>query len=519
MTTQVLNMAMVQQRLLWPGALLAVGIVLLVGSVLVSTSTAVSVILVLIGGGSLAGGVLLVVPTPALLVALNGLVACILLLQGLGLCHARCGGFVDYQQLLGISTSFLGMAFHVVLAVIGSLRRAVIPMSGYRAGLAMGQGASLYFMIIMITHWHWCPACATAHAIMVAQAMLLWRLTPDPAQRLVWGLSVVVMALGVNAVFHHRYERSELGPGEALLGWMQRQAGTQTLGVAVEDRGGRLGSSPNLERTNGQDALSGTARGQHPFGDGHGATDPSSADDRRQTRRIANGLHGDRATPAQALTLAEHGVLRHGDFYRYGDPTAPITVRAHMSLVCPGCRLEWPKLDAIRPLVNARTVNIEFIFTWPIKPETNAGAQMATYVLYTAGLQGDDELMAAGDRLYSGDGYNLITKAQEAMSAEEQNGVNPLATRKDALIQLFRFCGPIVPASRAIDSYTRCKSDLDAYITKSVSWLAQYGDLATPHFYFVRTGAPDGPAYLDTTTMDQDVWKAFAAKGVQAGAQ
>lgn len=470
------------------GALVALlssglGLLILVSGSMIFHDPMWSMVAALVGAGALIGGYLHLPPAPIFVVVMNAATFLLLLLQGAGLCSSSCGGFVDYAYIGQVQTAWIGCMVHLSLCIAGwfVIRRHgdEIPL-WYNLAVAVGMGSSLFYLVIMATHAHWCPSCAASHACMLAQGIMLWRLMT--AGRTLWLVSILTAALSVNAVYHHSYPVQDLGPSDRLLGWLSSGAG----GVV------------GLPQTN---TTSATASG----------TQDQTATPTPATAAPA----ADAPRSAAAMTLAEHEPFRTQGFARWGDPTAPVTVRYHLSLVCPGCRSSWGDIDKIRPMIAKKEIQVEFLATWPIRPQTHHGAQLGAHVLMAAGLCGEDEMLAAADKFFSPDGLNLLNTINDVLTddANKHQGKVTESLQREALVRLFGFVEPVAP--RAVAAYKRHKPLIDANIMGGFEWLLKYSKVDTPRYHFYRTGT-DGAKHFSLTTIDIEAWKLFAHKALSA---
>ena len=469
----------INPRALVPLGCILVGYgVLLLGLVLIRDPLW-SMALVLTGGGLVATGHILVPLTPVFLPLANLAALIYLVIQGLGYCSYHCDGFVDYRRIGVVPTAWAGALLHLGLIMLGMLRSRVpfISAQAYRMLLGVGQGASLYFLVLMVAHQHWCPACAAAHVAMIGQAIILSRLTEAGRSMHLYVATVLVTALTVNAVFHHRFDRPEMAPGDALTGFLVRARDHGQVGVVVP-----------------MDQLAAT---------------PAALVPERDSKHDAS------RDQAALATLAGIEAVRTEGFWRWGADTAPIIMRAHMSVACPGCQAHWAKMDDLREQVDSGKLQVEFFFTWPTTPRSHYGASLATYVLYAAGMLGEHELLAAGDRLFGINGVQLVNQIDAVLAAEAKGGTAiPADSEKDALATLFQFINTDVPASRAISAYSANKRIIDERIQANVGWLVDFGRKDTPHYFYLQRGAPDAP-YWDTTSLDKDVVATAVLRGIQ----
>ncbi|MDA3961215.1 MAG: hypothetical protein PF961_10530 [Planctomycetota bacterium] len=489
-----------------PGAALALGYAILCVLVLGDWGLTAGLITLALGAAFLIGSSCTIPATPALLVVANGLVALILLLQGLGVCTAGCGGFIDYQSLAGMPTALVGCGLHVVLIAMGVLLAKGRWVTGqvYRVALALGQGASAFFAAIMISHGHWCPSCAASHVIMAGQVLLLWRLTPNGRLRLVHAGLIALIALAVNASFHHRFERAEQAPGDALLGYLATVDQAGILVPAGED-------GPVVRRVVAPPAVAPrAAKGERPAI----VVDLSDVNTipERALPRLGPPVQDSAPAEEPATATPVAATLRESGFYRWGSASAPIIMRTHMSLACGACQAHWPHLRNLAPLVRNGQVSVEFLFSWPLSPRVHCGARLATYVIYTAGLQGEPELLAVADWLFSADGVRLISKIDSVLGAENGGAEPTTESQREALTTLFVRANNIIDAKTAVTTYANERTRIDQYLAKSVRWVIEKGQSRdTPRTFYLRNG--EETPYLDSTSFDRDVVEAYIHRG------
>ena len=336
---------------------------------------------------------------------------------------------------------------HLGLAILGCLvlrRRGDDLPLWYLIALAAGMGASVFFLVIMLAHRHWCPSCAAAHAALLAQGLMTWRMTslrPLHARRPVWLLAICTAALAVNAVFHHRTPAPELGPGDRLLGWLAAGADGQRIAQPViaepapETALAVSTSGPATPATRSAERSAEAAMPTSPMP----STSPSQA-----------------STEAASAALQQHAPFRTTGFSRWGNAAAPITVRYHLSLVCPTCRAHWADIERIRPLIARGEIQIDILPTWPLRPHTHHGAQLGAHVLLAAGLDGEDQLLAAAGLLFSADGFQLLNVLDRVLGedAAQHQGKVTDAMQREALVRLFAFIEPVAPRAVAASRST-----------------------------------------------------------------
>jgi uncharacterized membrane protein/protein-disulfide isomerase len=465
-------------RAMAPGMAIMIGGFILVANSVISSGVTVSMIGALVGALMVIGGFSLVQAAPIFLVLPHLAVSLLLFLHAVGLCQSSCGEFASYQHLGGFPTSALGAAWHFFAFVAGVLylQRKFITADVLRMVFGISQGMSLFFASILIIHGHWCPSCVASHAFMVAQAILVWRLSFS-SQRVLWVATILIGALGTNAAFHHRYEKPAFGPSQELLGYLHslRETNSVVIPVAAE-----------VKVVGAADAKAPTANRVTPV--------PVKPED---TQRL--GL------------LVDKQKLRAGNYSSWGSADAPVIIRAHMNLACNACRGHWRGLNEIRELINQRKASMQVILTWPISPEPHYGARLATYAVYSAGHLGEEELLYALDRFFSDAGLLFMNELHEKLLASMVAGQVPAKDLTDALIETFRFLEPMIPAKVSLDLYQKQRSSIDGGIQANINWLVKHGTLATPKYYFVKADQSDR-SILDTSSLDFEVWKAFVTR-------
>lgn len=463
-------------RSLAPGSAILAGGLILLANAVISSSVTVSMVGWLCGSLLVVGGFALVQPAPIFLVLPHLMVALLLFLHAVGLCQSTCGEFQSYQHLGTIPTSAVGAVWHLVAFVAGImyLQRKFITADVLRVVFGLSQGVSLFFVTILLSYGHWCPSCAASHVFMVAQAVLVWRLSHRP-QRPLWLATIIVGALATNATFHHRYEKPELGASQELLGYMHslRETNAVAIPVAIERKDVGIASTKQDESK---------------------TVEAKKKDD---SQRL--GL------------LADKQKLRTNTFAMWGSADAPVTIRAHMNLACQGCRGHWRSLNEIRALINQRKASIQFVLSWPISPEPHYGARLATYAVYSAGHLGEEELLYALDRFFSDQGFVFMNDLHERLLASMVTGQVPAKQMTDALIETFAFLEPTIPKKVSLEIYAKQRNGIDGSIQANINWLVKNGTLATPKYYFLKTDQPDRPI-LDSSSLDVEVWKAFITR-------
>lgn len=470
----------------------------------------------IIGGGVWVAAHLLMPSTPSLLPISNIGVALALTLQVIGVCTAQCGGFQDYTSFAGIPTTLIGIIAHSALAGVGWMRSSLhwIPVDVYRGLLGVGHGVSLFFSVIMIMYGHWCSSCAAAHVLLVGQAILLLRLTPDGKQRAIWILSVVASAFAVNAIYHHRIERKPLAPGDALVGHLA-QAESEgrriaTIVVAPAD----LNPSGKGEKTAARETRA-SKPSDVPASKKDKASDPDKGANASPIRKMSYEERGQVLSNLLTRTESPHepdgSADRHARMHQWGNPQAPVVIRVHMNPGCPHCQEVWKDISVLRSVVERNEASVEFYFTWPIKPTTNYGSQLAVYVLYAAGELGEREMLAVADKMFSPAGITLQTQLNTTLRDSMVNGEIPLPAQSEALAALMAMCDPMVPGKLLGASFLRNQNEIDKRIKANLTWLMDYGALDTPHFFYLRRGATT--PYLHNTTLDGDVVKAYLMRG------
>jgi hypothetical protein len=479
------------EPLLWrdklPGFSCLGGALILFVTAIVVADITYSMIFTLIGSLLLLFGYSFIHQAPLLLMLPHFAVTLLLFLNALGLCKSTCGGFQSYQFIGAIPTSAAGAAFHLIALVccICFSRQIFFNATTIRLLMGFAQGISLYFILVLLSHQHWCPSCVASHLFMVAQAILLWRFTAG-MNRTTLLLSIIIGALAMNAIFHHRFDRPVIGPSSELLGYLHDMQGkNNTLVIPVET------SATNAIK----EQATANANKINPI-------EPLPNND-------AQPLQNERLQ-----LIADATSIRKDSFDSWGSKDAPIVIRAHMNFNCAACRAHWQKLDGMRNLINKQSGSIKMILSWNISPEIHYGARLATYATYSSGFIGESEMLMALDKFFSDEGLLLINTINEEILDSMVGGKIPDDVMAKSMLAAFKFLEPVIATRRSIEVYSKHRALIDASISSNINWLVKKGHLSTPHYYFTKVDRLDQPI-LDTSSVDVDVWTAFIQRSSQ----
>jgi hypothetical protein len=483
-----------------------------------------SMAVVLVSTAVLICGYILIRPTPHLLILPHIAVIVFLTLQLGGLCQWSCGSFGIYARIASVPTVVFGIGFHAACLVVlwWGLRGGHPQLIRMAAGFA--EGAGLFFAVHLIEGGHWCPSCAASHAVMLTQGVALLRLTPARHLQRFWLAMIAIGFLSTNLAFHHREPPVQLQAGDRLLGLLESAARSGTFHKVVV-KPAVVDVSPHVEATRSVNpsAPSVMSKGSQP--------PTAQATPLTVARPPANRV----SDPTTAGLLSQAPVARPMDFDIWGHAEAKLTAKLSMSLVCPHCREHWPILSqALRgrsstladgsaaeqtakalgvflaPRVREGGVRLQFVLNWPLQPEAHHGARLATYVTYAAGALGEDELFAALEVFFSSRGLQLMQVVNQQLMASEIHGRISPEVEQEALVALIQAVEGIEP-QRLAAAYRVEKAFIDTRFRTNIDWLLANGDLGTPRYYFL-SGDPSGPAILDASTLDPEVWSAFVTK-------
>lgn len=447
------------------------------------------------------------------LIYCNGMAGGLLLLQGVGLCSARCGAFVDYAQIGPIATVWAGIIYHGGMLLLGiTAQRTGRHWWTYLVLAFIGQGASLFFASILLTHGGWCSSCVAAHVCMVAQMVQTIRLVRRRPERVAIAvMGPVLAALAINAWFHHHVPGAPPSQEEVLVHWLEERSSSGRVAL------GRVR----------------TERDPHPELDGEADMEAPASQEGAAT--------GEQSTPDTSTPMASlnHDAMTRTHLATWGSLDAPLQVKAALSATCPQCRLRWPDFRNLRPLIDAGILRVDFLWVYRLAPEHDLAAKAAAYYQYMLGAFGPEKMLAGGDYLFSAEGQeqlgrintmrdeigNLRAQARQIEEAlrrasggtevqrlTQQHEAAKATLRRaedqvlsDAFMAFFETLPDGITMAQALDVYEGSQDDIHAQIQSNFTFIATDGRQGTPRFYLIDQADIDGRPWQELDELDPGV--------------
>lgn len=392
-----------------PIAVAVVGIGALAWSILAGGTLALGVPITLFGAGCLGWSLLREKAQAWQLPALQLLAVVLLSMSLLGLCQSQCGAFEAYARVLGTSTLAVAFGLHVGLLIIGVVAlQATMPKWVYVAALGLGQGASVFFIGLMAATQFWCASCAATHAVILLQAIVLWRLLRVKHERWMWMLWVLVVAGGVNLLFHHRVVPATQNQPQQLLQWLASKESGRPLGQIViadattepPDTVVALADSAQAHLTSGdQTALL-------PVPQRPGAR--KSAASRTESPAVASART---AIPAPSGLQARTGL--------HGSSDAPIRLMANVDPLCHHCEVAVQSVIDLEEDVQAKRVQIGLALVVPTMGEQeHFGASVAASCIQAAAEQSGQHMLLTARALMTDAGRSCMAALDAAKQRE-----------------------------------------------------------------------------------------------------
>jgi len=494
-------------------ALLGAGSVLLVVMAIVVHDKAWGLPLSLVGLILLVAAVTRYPASSVFLPYCNFLAALVLVFQMVGLCSSQCGAFADYDTIAGfLSVAVAGLAYHVGMTALGTYARVKDRFWWpYLIASFAGQGASMFFAVILISHDMWCSSCMAAHMCMAAQLVQNVRLAHNkPYVKSMVFLGPVTAALAWNAVFHHQIPSREVKNDYLVMAdWLRDQQGQRR--IAIGEVRQQQSDSESIE----------TVRA---------STDEVDSD----------------------VSMLAHGQQSREQFISWGKQDAPLQVKVMLSPTCPACLRHWPEILKNRKLVESGLVRLDFLWTYSLTPKPDLAAKVATYYVYTMGFLGAEEMLQASAYIFSPEGQQrleYINELQRDLNKVEQQVAQSQVVLKDldkhieasegeerqlleeqrrqlseqlpqlkqkvqrakdegmreAFLALFNTLPGNVTMAQALRIYEKENESIWDQIKRNFRFIIEEGKQGTPRYFLVDQADIDGRVWQEVQNLNPDV--------------
>ena len=478
-----------------PVAFIATGIGMLVWSVIGTDSIVQGLPLTLFSLALFIAAMVRYRPHLAWLIISHVLTAGFLILGATHLCASRCGQFPYYDTLIIIPTSVAGILLHVGLAGLGILSfRIKIPSWMYCLGLSLAAGATIFYVLLMLTHQHWCAACAAAHALVVVQVIQAYRLLTQAHLRVIYGLTALVWLGAINAIYHHHAYATVHNDPADLLAWLQGQERSANIPVGIiQPRDAR-----SIEATSG-------AQIRKPLSGGESATSEA----------------GHATAPGASTTTSPGG--RDQLLGVWGDPHRVIKLVANLDPTCPYCGKAFDWIRECEDLIlgqkdahgqiKAPVMSVDFELTYKRGPNgsKDVAGELGCYLIYASSYLGDEAMIAVMHALMSDPGRAAMRDAGNAMT----DGKNKQAQNK-ALAQLFELLPGKIDKTVLQHYLEQHRSDIENKIKNTYTRMAEFGVADAPNLWLFRTDKPSTePIALFRGAKEPDVLRYAVAQGLK----